>query len=484
MQKSLPRSGKVLSWNAECGMRDAGCGMRNAECGDEGFRKADGMIKDVFTTADILVPEGVPMEEWSVIACDQFSSERDYWERIREKVGGAPSTLHMIIPEAYLDEIDEEKKTGEISAAMDEYLRRGVLRAAKDSFVYVERTQPDGRVRRGLVGAVDLEEYDFSGGPAAILASEGTVLERLPARIRIRRSAGLELPHIMVFIDDKAAAVIEPLSKRADELPLLYDFDLMEGGGHIRGMRVSGDAADAVAAAVRSLHTPEHTPGAHGIPGASERMLMVVGDGNHSLAAAKVYWDELKQGLSDKERENHPARLALVEVINVYDPAISFEAIHRVIFDVDPAEMIYALNNAFAGGSGCDKQDRGEYEKQGGSECDKQGRGEYELRWITSAQSGSVRVSADCIGDMLTALQEFLDRHIKRTGCRVDYIHGADTAERLARQERRLGLILPAMDKDELFKTVAAGRVFPKKSFSVGHAQDKRYYLECRAIRS
>ena len=438
------------------------------------------------------------MEEWSVIACDQFSSERDYWERIREKVGGAPSTLHLIIPEAFLDETDEEKTTGEISAAMNDYLQRGILRVVKDSFVYVERTLPDGRIRRGLVGAVDLEDYDFSGGKAAILASEGTVLERLPARIRVRRSAGLELPHTMVFIDDKTGAVIEPLSKRADELPLLYDFDLMEGGGHVRGRRVSGDDAVAVTGAMRSLYAScahgapcgngapceNGASGGNGAPDGKKHMLMAVGDGNHSLAAAKVYWDELKQSLNDTERENHPARRALAEVNNVYDPAISFEAIHRVVFDVDPAEMIFALENAFPDGYRCAAQGGGEYDKPDGGQYDNPDGGVYELRWITSAQNGAVRISADCIGDMLTALQEFLDRQIKRTGCRVDYIHGADTAERLAGQERCVGLILPAMDKSELFKTVAAGGVFPKKSFSVGHARDKRYYLECRAIRS
>jgi len=403
------------------------------------------MAKDIFAPADILLPDGVVMETWSVIACDQFSSERDYWERVREKVRGAPSTLRMIIPEAYLDDMNEGNRINGIRAAIYDYERRGLLRRIGESFIYVERTLPDGRVRRGLVGAIDLEEYEFSGGMAAVRASEGTVMERLPARIRIRRAAKLELPHTMTFIDDKGAGVIEPLALKAGSLPLLYDFDLMEGGGHIRGMRVSGGDAEEVLAALRALQ-------------AQNDIFIVVGDGNHSLAAAKVYWDELKEGLSEEERENHPARRALLEVNNVYDPAVRFEAIHRVMFDVAPEEFVGAFKDAVPCG------------------------GDYTLRWVSRGQSGELGVAASCIGDMLTAVQTFLDGYSAAMGCRIDYIHGEEAAERLAEGERCLGLILPAMDKSELFGTVAARGVFPKKSFSVGHARDKRYYLECRRI--
>jgi len=403
------------------------------------------MLKDVFTPTDILLPEGVAHEKWSVVACDQFSSERDYWERVRERVAGSPSTLNMIIPEAYLEEIDEEAEIKKVSAAMDDYLDRGILREVKDSFVFVERTQPDGRVRLGLVGAVDLDEYDFSRSDAAILASEGTVLDRLPPRIRVRRAARLELPHIMTFIDDKDRTVIEPLSAIRDRLPPLYDFDLMEGGGHVCGMQVTGEDAKAVAAALRALHE-------------KSGMLMVMGDGNHSLASAKVYWDELKQGMGEAEREAHPARRALVEVNNVYDPAIDFEAIHRVLFEVAPDGFLEEFVNAIPKGA------------------------DYELRWVAGGRSGAIGVAAACIGDMLSDMQTFLDGYISRTGCRVDYIHGEGTVKRLAAEERSFGLILPAMEKSELFGTVAARGVFPKKSFSVGHARDKRYYMECRAI--
>ena len=403
------------------------------------------MKRDIFTPADILLPEGIQMENWSVIACDQFSSERDYWERVRERVAGSPSTLNMIVPEAYLEGIDEIREIEKIRLAMDACFSSDVLREVKDSFIYVERTQTDGHVRRGLVGTIDLEDYSFSGGDAAILASEGTVLERLPARIRIRRAACLELPHIMTFIDDKNASVIEPLSAITDRLPLLYDFELMEGGGRIRGMQVTGGDAFAVMDAMRALHE-------------RNEVLMVIGDGNHSLASAKVYWDEIKESLSSSLRENHPARRALIEVNNVYDPAISFKAIHRIVFDVDHEELLSKFNNSIPPGD------------------------DYAVRWAAKDQHGEIGLSAGCIGDMLIKIQDFLDDYTSVADCRVDYIHGADTAKRLAGDDRCLALILPSMDKSELFETVARKGVFPKKSFSVGHARDKRYYLECRRI--
>ena len=405
------------------------------------------MIKDIFMPTDILLPDGVDLEKWSVIACDQFSSERDYWERVREKTGGGPSTLNMIIPEVYLGDFDEGSGAGSICAAMDACFELGLFREVQDSFIYVQRTLQGGQVRHGLVGAVDLERYDFSGGEAAILASEGTIQDRLPVRIGVRRAASLELPHIMAFINDKEAGVIEPLGENADSLPLLYDFDLMEGGGRIRGMRVHGKKADGVTSALRAL-------------GEKSRTLIVIGDGNHSLAAAKVFWDEIKQGMSEALRENHPARLALLEVNNIYDPAIEIEAIHRVFF-----------------GDGCDDFIKSLEKSLSSTEPG------YEFTWVSGGESGVFSVSADCIGGALAGVQKFIDDHAGRAGCRVDYIHGAETVKRLARGVNCAGLIMPAIVKSELFATVTAGEVFPKKSFSVGRAADKRYYLECRGIR-
>lgn len=403
------------------------------------------MENGYFVPADILLPESALLEKWSVIACDQFSSERDYWERVRETVSGAPSTLSLIIPEVYLGEPLEDR-TRNIYEAMEEYTRSGILKEYANSFVYVERTLQDGSIRRGLIGAADLEEYEFSGENAAILASEGTAMERLPARILVRREAKLELPHIMSFIDDFGETVIEPLTEKSDKLPLLYDFELMEGGGRIRGMQVSGMDAQQVMDALRALRKKSGA-------------CIVIGDGNHSLAAAKVFWDELKQGLSEEEREKHPARRALLEINNVYEKTIIFEAIHRMIFNVDAVDFIAKLEKATPAGK------------------------DYSFEWHTYGKSGTFGVSASCIGDALMLMREFIDDYIEKNGCTIDYIHGAETVKRLSQFENRLGLILPAMDKSELFGTVSAKGVFPKKSFSVGRAEDKRYYLECRALR-
>ena len=404
------------------------------------------MAKNVFTPTSILIPEGVSMEKWSVIACDQFSSERDYWQRAKDIVGGEPSTLHMIIPEAYLEEIDEEKEIATISAVMNDYLKSSLFHEHKDAFIYVERTQPDGRIRKGIVGAVDLEEYDFTGVSASIRASEGTVLDRLPPRVRVRRDAALELPHIITFIDDKDATVVEPLAEKASSLPVVYDFDLMAGGGHIKGMKVTGKDAEDVMAAMRALHE-------------KNEMLMIMGDGNHSLAAAKVYWDELKKDVPESERENHPARRALVELNNVYDSAIDFEAIHRVLFNIDGAKFIEEFKNATPRGD------------------------DYVIEFTSNDGNEEVGIKADCIGDMLTIMQDFIDEYIKDTDTIVDYIHGDDSTRQLASGDRCLGLILPSMSKSDFFETVEKSGVFPRKSFSVGHAEDKRYYLECREIR-
>ena len=401
--------------------------------------------KDIFMPADILLPSCCEMEKWSVIACDQFSSEREYWERAAGFTGAAPSTLNLVLPEVYLGgPVTERIK--KIHDAMEEYSSGGILGEIGDSFIYIERTLQGGGLRRGLVGVVDLEEYEFSGKKAAILAREGTAPERLPVRIDIRRGATLELPHIMAFIDDIDETVIEPLTEKAAELPLLYDFDMMEGGGHIRGMRVSGKDAGGVMNALRALRSKNST-------------LLVIGDGNHALAAAKAWWDELKQGLSGTDRQNHPARKALLEINNVYERSIVFEAIHRVVFGADAEDFAGALRKAAPEGD------------------------DYFFEWFSSGSSGAVGVSASCIGDALTSVRDFLDDYITSNGCALDYIHGDETVKRLSQADGAVGLLFPAMDKRELFATVTSKGVFPKKSFSVGRAVDKRYYLECRRIR-
>lgn len=406
------------------------------------------MAQNAFFPADILIPVGTDMTKWSVIACDQFSSEPGYWARVDDTVGAAPSTLRLIVPEAYLDRVNTARSAEDIAARMLEYLNRGLFRKLENSFIYIERTISDGRVRRGLVGMLDLDAYDYAQGAKTLVrASERTIVERLPARIDIRRRAPLELPHIMALIDDRQCRVIEPLSEKKDSYEKVYDFTLMEGGGAIRGWRVTGallrETADALGCLVQ--------------PGGVQ---IIIGDGNHSLAAAKTYWNELKKSLGPSERDAHPARFALVELNNVYDPAIDFEAIHRVIFNTDPEAFVEELKRALP-------------EERGG----------YVLRWATVSHRGTLTVGAGSIGHFIERLQAFLDDYVKRTGCAIDYIHGDDTALQLASWPNCVGLLLPTMDKSEFFGTVSAGTLFPKKSFSIGHARDKRYYLECRVIR-
>jgi uncharacterized protein (DUF1015 family) len=406
------------------------------------------VTQNAFWPADILIPAGIELSKWSVIACDQFSSEPEYWARAEAVVGDCPSTLRLIVPEAYLERVNTAESAETIEAQMAAYLSGGLFKKLDDSFVYLERTLQDGSVRRGLVGKLDLDAYDYSpGAQTAIRASERTIVARLPARIDVRRRAPLELPHIMALINDRACRVIEPLSGLIDRMEQVYAFTLMEGGGFIRGWRVHGDMVRETVTALSGLA---------GEGGAQ----IVIGDGNHSLAAAKGYWDEIKASLNPEERSGHPARFALVELNNVYDPAIRFEPIHRVVFKTDADALLSALERALPSGDGG-----------------------YALRYVSADRDGTISVGARGIGEFIERLQSFLDDYVARTGCVIDYIHGDAAAEKLGRGEGCLGLLMPTMDKAEFFNTVDSGGLFPKKSFSIGHAQEKRYYLECREIR-
>ncbi len=403
-------------------------------------------MKNTFTPATVLLPESGNFTPWSVIACDQFSSEKDYWERVKKKVGDQPSTLNMIIPEAYLGELSMESAAPSRAEAMDRYLSEGVFAARENAFVYVERVLSDGGIRRGIVGKLDLEAYDYRPDtmpPAR--ASERTVVERLPCRIRVREIASLEMPHVLVLIDDPDRSVIEPLTEQKSTLPLAYDFELMEGGGRIEGRWVEGAAADAVVCAVDELGKRE--------------VQFVIGDGNHSLAAAKDLWRRLREDLSEEERQVHPARWALVEVCNVYDEGIAFEPIHRIVFHTDP-EAVLARLEAEAG--------------------DADGKS---LAWLYHGKRGEIRLKYESLGAFIGAIQKVLDEVEKEGLGTVDYIHDDKALIALAEEENSLALFLPSMEKNDLFATVEKSGVFPKKSFSIGHARDKRYYTECRRIK-
>ena len=404
------------------------------------------MNKRVFLPGDILLPENIEYSKWSVIACDQFSSQRDYWDEVTDIVGGSPSTLNMIVPEAYLEETDMEEASEERHRVMEEYLRSGLFKTVPNSFIYIERTTSDGMMRRGLLGLVDLDEYEYvKGNSALIRASENTVVSRLPPRIEVRKNAALELPHAMMLIDDPDETVIEPLGRITGELNIMYDFDLMEGGGRIKGWQVTGRRAEQVMEALDKL--------------AEREIEIVIGDGNHSLAAAKECWNQIKETLTEEERANHPAKYALAELNNVYDPGVLFRAIHRVVMGVDTEKLLSALKDEMGADEG------------------------VELEYYSTTGSGVITVKFPSLGGMIGMLQSFLENFIAENGGEIDYIHDGPAVKELASKEGNFGIIMPAMDKTDLFKTVIHDGVFPKKSFSIGHARDKRYYLECRKIK-
>ena len=409
-----------------------------------------------FLPADILLPQVESMEQWAVIACDQFSSQPAYWDRVRENAAGAPSTINLILPEAELGTPQEAAHTALINETMAQYLKDGVFRAYPRSFVYVERTLESGAIRKGLVGMVDLEAYDYSvGSTSAIRATEKTVVERIPPRMRVRKDAPIELPHILMLCDDHDKVLIEPVAAQKDALPQLYDFDLMEGGGHITGWLVQGTAVDDFEARLAdyTAHVGEKYQGLPGVP-----MVFAVGDGNHSLATAKACYEALKEAHPDEDLSQHPARFALVELENIHDEAQVFEPIHRVVTHTDPRAMLEALAPWCADGG-------------------------FPVVWHIGEESGTVYLDKNRSQLAVGVLQAFLDQYLADHPGEIDYIHGDSDLKELAAQENAIGFLLPAMEKSQLFRGVIADGILPRKTFSMGHAREKRYYLEGRAIK-
>ena len=393
----------------------------------------------VFTPADILLPRVDDMTKWSCIACDQFTAEPEYWREAERIVGSEPSTLRLMLPEAWLGVRDSAAETRKIYAAMKDYVNRGIFRTVEDSFVYVERTLPSGAVRRGLVGKLDLEYYDWAPGSATpVRATEGTVESRLPARVEVRRGATLEMPHIMVFIDDPENAVIP--SAAGGEV--LYDFELMLGGGHIRGSRVTGEAAERLTAA---LEAPEGS------------VRFARGDGNHSLAAAKRCWEQIKRNLPESELETHPARYALAEIVNIHDEAVTFEPIHRVLLETVPRGFIEEAAARLPRGKG------------------------QAVTLLAGRREMEIETGMP-LGALVALVDELLGDWRREHGGEPDYIHGDEEARALGGKPSSVGVLLPRLEKAELFPYITEHGPYPKKSFSIGHARDKRYYLECRAI--
>ena len=417
-----------------------------------------------FLPADILLPRDCAYSKWSVVACDQYTSQPEYWQRVEERVGSAPSTLRLILPESRLEGPDTQTDIMEINSTMSRYLREGRFQVHPDAVFYIERTLDGGKVRRGLVGRIDLEQYDYEPGSAApIRATEGTVLSRIPPRVAVRKNASVELPHVMVLADDPAGTVIEPLSEDKASLETLYDFDLMEHSGHLRGWLLDRERQGRVAEALRALADPAAFNARYGTEGLPV-MLFAMGDGNHSLATAKACYERQKTLTPPEQWAALPARYALVELVNLHDGSLEFEPIHRVLFGVEPKALLADLVAAYPGA--------------------REGMGEgHVLRYVHADGTGAVTVPHPSAQLPVATLQTFLDRWLGAHAGRIDYIHGADVVRSLASQPGNLGFLLPPMGKEALFPTVIHDGVLPRKTFSMGEAQDKRFYLEARRIR-
>lgn len=408
---------------------------------------------NMFLSADILLPEITAWEKWAVVACDQFTSQPEYWQRVSAYVGETPSALHLIYPEAELKQ-EPEAHIRAIRASMADYEARGLFRSFPESFIYVERRLLDGTLRRGLVGRVDLEQYDFSPQTdAPVRATEKTVVERIPPRVRIREGAPLELPHVLLLCDDEEDAILGPLSSASGET--LYDFELMEGGGRIRGTLLSGAQAAAV---VERLEQYEETVRARYADLTDRPMLYAVGDGNHSLATAKTCYERLKEKLGPEASARHPARWALTELGSLHDSSLRFAPIHRLVTETDIQKLLDAAETELGDAEGT------------------------AIPWFSGDESGVLRLPLAPGQLAVGVLQGFLDRYLAEHPGEIDYIHGDETLRELAGRPGSLGFLLPEIRKDAFFRGIMTDGVLPRKTFSMGQAQDKRYYIEARRI--
>ncbi len=431
----------------------------------------------------ILLPaEGVDPSRWAVIACDQYTSEPEYWTAVDRLVAGQPSTLRLIFPEVYLEEGDDAPRIAAINRAMDEYLAQEVLAEQPPGFLLVDRKTTHAPSRKGLVVALDLEHYDYRPGAKTLIrATEGTIVDRLPPRIRVREKAALELPHIMVLIDDPEMTVIEPLFD-AGCVPV-YDFELMQNGGHLRGWQVTEpQLIKQVGAALTRLAEVERFQERYAVDD-DEVMLYAMGDGNHSFATAKAIWEKLKSDAADPATVmDHPARYALVELVNVHDPGLEFEAIHRVLFDVDSDDLLRAAQAYYAAaGTPCRVT---WFDGLRAAEAAVVQSGDaHALPFIAAGRYGVLQVDRPALTLEVATLQNFLDDYLKsRSAARIDYIHGDDAVTRLGSRARAMGFYLPAISKHDLFRTIVRDGALPRKTFSMGEADEKRFYLEARRI--
>ena len=401
-------------------------------------------MKAVFKPFNVLLPNmSASLEKWAVVACDQYTSEKKYWEDLKEYIKDDPSSLNLIIPEAYLKEIDIDSRIKEINANMTSLLKSNFFSEYKRSFVLVERQTSEG-VRLGLLACVDLEEYDFSEASTSLIrATEKTVTSRLPVRVKIRENAELELSHIMLLIDDEEKKIIEELAKIKYSFKKLYDFELNKNGGYIKGYLINDKTY------IKNIQDALSSLEKNGI-------IALVGDGNHSLASAKLHWENVKKGLSVEKRENHSARYAMVELVNIYDEGIYFEPIHRVIYGAK-GDFLIRLKQIV--------------------------KGEYITRAYEGAEALEMSMSTNAI-ESVKEVQGFIDEYVKENeGVSIDYIHGEESLKNICKEKGAIGIVLPKIKKSDFFKYASKYGIMPRKTFSIGEANEKRYYIEARKIK-
>lgn len=420
-------------------------------------------MKKIFNRADILLPdfEKISGTKWACIACDQYTSEPQYWENAKEEVGDSPSTLNLILPEVYLSETEE--RLGKINENMKEYLKN-ILISHPDSMIYLERTQSNGKIRRGIIGAVDLEEYDYRpSAKSPIRATEGTVLERIPPRVKIRKDACIELPHVMLLIDDDKKTVIEKIAAVSEKLPTAYEFSLMQNGGKVKAHWLGEAEIEHVLTSLSSLVTEAEMERKYGDRTLAP-LLFAVGDGNHSLATAKECYERIKAAIGEEAAKDHPSRYALAEIVNLHDDALEFEPIYRVVFNANVEDLISEMKNYAKTLCGNENPQKIEIIRHGKTES-----------FVFERPQAQLTVGT---------LQKFLDEYKKsHPEIEIDYIHGESSVISLTNGENTVGFIFGGMKKDQLFKTVIFDGALPRKTFSMGHADDKRFYIEARKIK-
>ncbi len=413
-----------------------------------------------FNRADILIPRGIDMTAWSVVACDQYTSQPEYWKEAEKETNGKPTALNIILPEVYLESDECEKRTENINAQMKKYISDGIFKTYRNCYIYVERTLKNGKIRRGIIGAADLEDYDYSkGSESPVRATEGTVSERIPPRLKVRMNAKLELPHVMILIDDRKKEILEYLNEKKSEMELIYDFDLMMDSGHLKGYLLNDELADYVEKKLEAFSDKEYFEDKYSVKNKNP-LVFAVGDGNHSLATAKEYYNEVKKKYGEKAL-SMPARYALAEIVNLHDDSLEFEAIHRVMFNIDSEKIKRELMKI----SSPEKNDIGQ-----------------KFVFVSGDSEETLYITKPTANLTVGTIQNFIDEYIRKNGGEVDYIHGKDVVKNLSRDKNSCGFVFDAMNKNDLFKTVILDGALPRKTFSMGEACDKRFYTEARII--